>query len=141
MLLYSLQYFSHLLDQFNSSLIIYHNLSLPRNSVNMISSLKMVIPLLFLVILGCDGVGRDIDNFLRDQGWENLTQTFVSEEIEVRHVNRLTDQNLMDLAVRTMGARLRLQSAATAWVSPQVTCLFLHKKLSCQILFYLKPPN
>ena len=73
----------------------------------MISSLKMVIPLLFLVILGCDGVGRDIENFLRDQGLENLTQTFVSEEIEVRHVDRLTDQNLI---------------------------LFLRKKLSCQIL-------
>ena len=74
----------------------------------MISSLKMFIPLLFLVILGCDGVGRDIENFLRDQGLENLTETFVSEEIEVRHVNILTDQNLMDLGVRTMGARLKL---------------------------------
>ena len=94
-------------DQFNSSLKSYHNLSLPRNSVNMISSLKMVIPLLFLVILGCDGVSRDIENFLRDQGLKNLTQTFVSEEIEVRHVDRLTDQNLI---------------------------LFLRKKLSCQIL-------
>ena len=50
-------------DQFNSSLITYHNLSLPRNSVNMISSLKMVIPFLFLVILSCDGVGRDIEIF------------------------------------------------------------------------------
>ena len=103
----------------------------------MISSLKMVIPLLILVILGCDGVGRDEEmaNFLKDQGLEHLTQTFVSEEIEVRQVSRLTDQNLMDLGVRTMGARLRLRSAATTWVSPQVTCLFLHKKLSCQILF------
>ena len=61
----------------------------------MISSLKMVIPLLCLVILGYDGVGRDIANFLRDQGFENLTETFVSKEFEVRHVNRLTDQNLM----------------------------------------------
>ena len=34
----------------------------------MISSFKMVIPLLFLVILGVDGVGREIENFLRDQG-------------------------------------------------------------------------
>ena len=88
----------------------------------MISSVKMVLSLLFLVILACDGVRRDeITNFLRDQGFQNLTETFVSEEIEVRHVNRLTDQNLMDLGVRTMGARLRLRSAATAWVSPQVT--------------------
>ena len=100
----------------------------------MISSMKMVIPLLFLVILGCDGVARDMENFLREQGLGNLTQTFVSEEIEVRHVNKLTDQNLVDLGVRTMGARLRLRSAATAWVSPQVSCLFLHKKLLYQIL-------
>ena len=95
-------------------------------SFNMIST-KMVIPLLFLVIFGCDGVSRDMEHFLREHGLGNLTQTFVSEEIEVRDVNKLTDQNLMDLGVRTMGARLRLRSAATAWVSPQVTCLFLHK--------------
>ena len=56
--------------------------------MNMISSLKMGIALLFLMILGGDGVGRhDIANFLKDQGFQNLTETFVSEEIEVRQLN------------------------------------------------------
>ena len=41
------------------------------------------------MILGFDCVGKDIEKFLRDQGLKNLTETFVSEEIEVRHVNRL----------------------------------------------------
>ena len=67
------------------------------------------------------GLPTLITNFLRDHDFQNLTETFVYEEIEVRQVNRLTDQNLMDLGVRTVGARLRLCSAATAWVSTQVT--------------------
>ena len=117
-------------DQFNWSFKSYHNIFLSRNSVNMISSMNMVYPLLFLLILGCDGVGReDIVNFLKDQGLQNLTETFVSEEIEVRHVNRLSDQNLIDLGIRTMGARIRIRSAATNW-APQVICLFI-----CCILF------
>ena len=73
----------------------------------------MVIPPLFLVILGFDSVGKDIEKFLRDQGLKYLTETFVSEEIKVRQVNRLTDQNLMDLGVRRMVAWMRLRSAAT----------------------------
>ena len=57
----------------------------------MISSLKMVFPLLLLVILGCDWVDRDdIANFPTDQGFQNLPEIFVSEEIEVRQLNWLS---------------------------------------------------
>ena len=64
----------------------------------MISSLKMVLPLLLLVILGCDWVDRDdIANFPTDQGFQNLPEIFVSEEIEVRQLNWLSYKNLIDL--------------------------------------------
>ena len=55
----------------------------PETHVNMISSLEMVFSLLSLVILGCDGLVRDeISNFLKDQGFQNLTETFVSEKMK-----------------------------------------------------------
>ena len=101
----------------------------------MISSLKMVIPLLFLVILGCEGVGRDIENFLRNQGLENLTQTFVSE-IRVRHMNRLTDQNLMgtnDFETSICCDSLGL-TTGDLFVSSQ-------KIVMSNPFVYLKPPN
>ena len=44
----------------------------------------------------------------------------MKEEIEIRQIPSLSDQVLADLGVRTVGARLRLRSAASQWVPNQV---------------------
>ena len=46
--------------------------------------------------------------------------SFIAEEIEVRQITQLSDQDLISLGVRTIGARLRLRSAAASWEPPQV---------------------
>ena len=62
----------------------------------------------------------DIENFLRANGCENLVPGFIAEEIEVRQIAQLSDQDLISLGVRTIGARLRLRSAVASWEPPQV---------------------
>ena len=62
----------------------------------------------------------DIENFLCANGCENLVPGFIAEEIEVRQIAQLSDQDLISLGVRTIGARLRLCSAAASWEPPQV---------------------
>ena len=62
----------------------------------------------------------DIENFLRANGCENLVPGFIAEEIEVRQIAQLSDQDLISLGVRTIDARLRLRSAAASWEPPQV---------------------
>ena len=62
----------------------------------------------------------DIENFLRANGCENLVPGFIAEEIEVRQIAQLSDQDLVSLGVQTIGARLRLRSAAASWEPPQV---------------------
>ena len=79
----------------------------------------MVI-LLFLLIFGTShlaSVEDDIVNFLEDQGLEELSAGFVSEQIEVWQLPHIPDDFLVQLGVTTMGARLRLRSAATAWLT------------------------
>ena len=99
MLFFALLYICHVLGPVQ---LVLHDI--------MISSLKMVFPLLFLVILGCDWVVRDdIANFLKDQGFQNLPEIFLSEEIEVRQLNWLSYQNLIDLWIGTIGARIRIR--------------------------------
>ena len=56
----------------------------------------------------------DIENFLCANGCENLVPGFIAEEIEVRQIAQLSDQDLLSLGVRTIGARLRLRSAAVS---------------------------
>ena len=97
----------------------------------MIHSSKMVILLIFFAIVGLNGSGRDnLKKILNGQGLQNLTETFVAEEIEVRQLRQMSDQNLIELGVRTIGARMRLRSAATTWVQPEVIDLFLQRKFS-----------
>ena len=62
----------------------------------------------------------DIENFLRANGCEKPVLGFIAEEIEVRQIAQLSDQDLISLGVRTIGARLRLRSAAASWEPPQV---------------------
>ena len=92
----------------------------------MISSIYVIEALLLLSgALNSGGVVPpnnhcDIENFLRANGCENLVPGFIAEEIEVRQIAQLSDQDLLSLGVRTIGARLRLRSAAASWEPPQV---------------------
>ena len=90
-------------------------------SDNMVVLADMVIPLLFLLI--CKShlafVEDDIVDFLEDQGLQELSAGFVSEEIEVSQLPAMPDDFLVQLGITTMGARLRLRSAATAWLTQE----------------------
>ena len=88
-------------------------------SVNMIFSTNMVISLLLLLIGSCHlaSVEDGIVSFLEDQGLQELSAGFVSEEIEVRHLPSMPDNLLEQLGITTMGGRLNLRSAATAWLT------------------------
>ena len=78
----------------------------------MISSIYIIEALLLLSgALNSGGVVPpnnhcDIENFLRANGCENLVPGFIAEEIEVRQIAQLSDQDLISLGVRTIGARL-----------------------------------
>ena len=78
----------------------------------------MVFPLLLLLISGGHTTPAQdgISDFLEDQGLQHLAPAFISEEIEVRQIPSIPDNYLVELGVRTMGARLRLRSAAAAWL-------------------------
>ena len=88
-------------------------------SDNMVVLTDMVIPLLFLLICKSHlaSVKDDIVDFLEDQGLQVLSAGFVSEEIEVSQLPSMPDDFLVRLGITTMGARLRLRSAATAWLT------------------------
>ena len=62
----------------------------------------------------------NIESSLRANGCEELAPGFIAEEIEVRQINQMSDQDLLSLGVRTIGARLCLRSAASSKEPPQV---------------------
>ena len=59
----------------------------------------------------------------------------MEEDIEVCQIPSLPDQVLADLGVRTVGARLRLRSAASQWVPNQVIS-FLSLEISFVQIFF-----
>ena len=61
----------------------------------------------------------DIVNFLEEQGLQELSEGFVSEEIEVEQLPTIPDDFLVQLGVTTMGARLRLRSSASTWLAQE----------------------
>ena len=79
------------------------------------------------------GWPNNVAKFLSDQGLQNLTETFIAEEIEVTQIPGISDQDLIKLGVRTIGARMRIRSAATVWVEPEMICCF-SEKLAWQML-------
>ena len=90
-------------------------------SLNMIFKANMVI-FLFLLLFGGGHLASAEDGivkFLEDQGLQELSAGFVSEEIEVWQLPSIPDNFLVQLGVTTMGARLRLRSAATAWLTQE----------------------
>ena len=79
-----------------------------------------MIIFLFLLLFGSShlaSVEDDIENFLEDQGFQELSAGFASEEIEVWQLPSIPDNFLVQLGVTTMGARIRLRSAATTWLT------------------------
>ena len=64
-------------------------------------------------------VEDDLLDFLEDQGLQELSAGFVSEEIEVSQLPSMPDDFLVRLGITTMGGRLRLRSAATAWLTQE----------------------
>ena len=88
------------------------------HSVNNMWSTGM---LLCILIIYCNAVvNEETSRFLSENGFGNLEPTFLDEEIEVRQIPRLPDNLLVELGVRTIGARLRIRSAADQWLQAQV---------------------
>ena len=50
----------------------------------------------------------NIVTFLRTHECEELAPAFIAEEIEVRQIAQLSNEDLLSLGVRTIGARLHL---------------------------------
>ena len=75
---------------------------------------------MLLVISGGGGVNDQLGQFLTDNGLGHLKESFVEQEVEVRQLVGMSDQNLMELGVRTISARMRIRSAATNWVPREV---------------------
>ena len=50
-----------------------------------------------------------LGQFLTDNGLGHLKESFVEQEVEVRQLVGMSDQNLMELGVRTIGARMRIR--------------------------------
>ena len=77
--------------------------------------------LLCILIVYCNAVvNKETSRFLNENGFGNLEPTFLVEEIEVPQIPRMPDNLLVALGVRTIGARLRIRSAAGQWVQAQV---------------------
>ena len=62
----------------------------------------------------------DIESSLCANGCEELAPGFIAEEVEVRQKNQMSDQDLLSLGVRTIGARLCLCSVAASKEPPQI---------------------
>ena len=78
-------------------------------SFNMIYPNNMFFFLIFLVISGGGGVNDQLGRFLTDNGLGHLKESFVEQEVEVRQLVGMSDQNLMELGVRTISARMRIR--------------------------------
>ena len=91
--------------------------------------------LLVIHVVSCHAAFEETSRFLTDNGFGHVSQQFVEEEIEVRQIPSLPDQVLADLGVRTVGARLRLRSAASQWVPNQVIS-FLSLEISFVQIFF-----
>ena len=87
---------------------------------------------LCLLVVGCKAVAdNEMSRFLNGNGLTNLEPTFLDQEIEVRQIPGLSDHLLVDLGVRTIGARLRIRSAASQWLQAQVFVCFYDSLKHC----------
>ena len=54
--------------------------------------------------------------FLKDQGLEHLIEKFRSEEIAINLFPFLSDDNLKELGILTIGARIRFCQSSQTWI-------------------------
>ena len=85
--------------------------------------LNRMILWIWLLVIGCNAVRDEVLRFLQEHGFENLGPSFVDQEVEVRQIPTMPDNLLLDLGVRTIGARLRIRSAASEWLQSEVFCM------------------
>ena len=61
--------------------------------------------------------------FLKDQGLEHLIEKFRSEEITINLFPFLSDDNLKELGILTIGARIRFRQSAQTWIDKPVNAV------------------
>ena len=76
--------------------------------------------LFFALLVSCHAAYNETSKLLAENGFSHVSEQFVLEEIKVRQIAGLSDEILVALGVRTVGARLRLRSLASQWVQSQV---------------------
>ena len=59
---------------------------------------------------------HDETEFLTNAGFPHLVDNFQNEEIIVRMMTRLTNQELTELGLTTLGARMRFREAVESWI-------------------------
>ena len=60
---------------------------------------------------------HDETEFLTEAGFPHLVDSFRSEEIAMRMMHRLSNLELTELGLNTMGARIRFREAVESWVA------------------------
>ena len=60
---------------------------------------------------------HDETEFLTEAGFPHLVDSFRSEEIIMRMMHRLSNLELTELGLTTMGARMRFREAVESWVA------------------------
>ena len=60
---------------------------------------------------------HDKTEFLTEAGFPHLVDSFRSEEIIMRMMHRLSNLELTELGLTTMGARIRFREAVESWVA------------------------
>ena len=60
---------------------------------------------------------HDETEFLTEAGFPHLVDSFHSEEIIMRMMHRLSNLELTELGLTTMGARMRFREAVDSWVA------------------------
>ena len=61
--------------------------------------------------------------FLKEQGLEHLIEKFHSEEITINLFPFLSDENLKELGILTIGARIRFRQSAQTWIDKPVNAV------------------
>ena len=64
---------------------------------------------------------HDEIEFLTEAGFPHLVDSFRSEEIIMRMMHRLSNLELQELGLTTMGARMRFREAVESWVARDAT--------------------
>ena len=64
--------------------------------------------------------GPSLEEFLRSNGFGNVTERFLEEDITMAVVRNLTDDDLKEMGLRTIGRRRQFMTAARTLNVPEV---------------------